>query len=140
LKKHLGIWYEWKNDKVIKELYLEASMPKLIEEITTNYKKATGKEGKFSSAPTTPGKCLRKNDGQPVMLDEYRSLLGTIMYYTTKLAPELSNAARELASHLSNPGEEHWIKLGKSVGYLRYGKNLNLIYRKPDELRTNLNM
>jgi hypothetical protein len=25
LKIHLGIWYEWKNDKVTKELYLEAS-------------------------------------------------------------------------------------------------------------------
>jgi hypothetical protein len=97
-----------------------------------NYKKATGKEGKLSSIPATPGRCL----GQPVMLDEYRSLMGKIMYYTTKLAPELSNAARELASHLSNPGEEHWIELGKCVGYLRYGKNLNLIYRKPDELRS----
>jgi hypothetical protein len=23
LKKHLGIWYKWKNDKITKELYLE---------------------------------------------------------------------------------------------------------------------
>jgi hypothetical protein len=71
-----------------------------------------------------------------VRLDEYRSQLGKIMYYTTKLAPELSNAARKLASQLSNPGEEHWIELGKCVGYLRYGKNLNLTYRKPSELRS----
>jgi hypothetical protein len=70
------------------------------------------------------------------MLDEYRSLVGKIMYYTTKLAPELSNAARELASHLSIPGEEHWIELRKCVGYLRYGKNLSLISRKPSELRS----
>jgi hypothetical protein len=26
--------------------------------------------------------------------------------------------------------------LGKCVGYLRYGKNLSLIYRKPSELRS----
>jgi hypothetical protein len=96
LKKHLGIWYEWENDKVPK-LYLEASMPKLIEEIFANCKKATGKEAKLSSIPATPGKCLRKHEVQPVMLDEYRSLVGKIMYYTTRLAPELSNAARELA-------------------------------------------
>jgi hypothetical protein len=89
----------------------------------------------LSSVPATPGKCLRKNEGSIVMLEEYRPLVGKIMYYTTKLAPELSNAARELASHLSNPGEEHWIELGKCVGYLRYGKNLSLIYRKPSELR-----
>jgi hypothetical protein len=136
LKKHLGIWYEWKNDPKTKELYLEASMPKLIEEIISNYKKATGKEAKMSNVPATPGKCLRKHEGQPMKLDEYRSLVGKIMYYTTKLAPELSNAARELASHLSNPGEEHWIELGKCVGFLRTGKFLNLVYRKPEELRS----
>jgi hypothetical protein len=58
------------------------------------------------------------------------------MYYTTKLAPELSNAARELVSHLYNPGEEHWMELGRRVGYLRQKKNLNMIYRKPRELKS----
>jgi hypothetical protein len=72
LKKHLGIWYEWKNDKVTKELYLEASMPNFMEEIIINNKKKTGKEAKFSSVPATPGKCLSKHEGQPVMLDEYK--------------------------------------------------------------------
>jgi hypothetical protein len=41
-----------------------------------------------------------------------------------------------LVSHLFNPGEKHWIELGICVGYFRYGKNLKLIYRKPDELRS----
>jgi Reverse transcriptase (RNA-dependent DNA polymerase) len=39
------------------------------------------------------GKCLRKHKGQTVMKDEYRSLLGEIMYYTTNLVPELNNSA-----------------------------------------------
>jgi hypothetical protein len=30
-------------------------MPKLLEEIITNYKMATGKEAKISSVPATPG-------------------------------------------------------------------------------------
>jgi hypothetical protein len=102
LKQHLGIWYEWKTEKGTGELYLEARMPKLIEEITDNHKKATGKETKIYTTPGAPGKCL------PVKVE--RSLVGMIMYYTTKLAPELSNAARELASHLSKPGEEHWME------------------------------
>jgi hypothetical protein len=42
LKKYLGIWYRWKHVKIPKELYLEACMPKLIEEIIINYKMATG--------------------------------------------------------------------------------------------------
>ena len=120
------------------ELYLEASMPKLIEEIIDNYKIATGKEAKIYTTPGyTQEKCPMKHTGDPVKLDAYRSLVGKVMYYTTKLAPELSNAARErLASHLSNPGEEHWHELGRLVGYLRQKKNLNLIYRKPRELRS----
>jgi hypothetical protein len=43
LKKHLGIWYEWKTERGTGELYLEASKPKLIEEIIEHYKKATEK-------------------------------------------------------------------------------------------------
>jgi hypothetical protein len=56
------------------------------------------------------------------------------MYYTKKLAPALINAARELASHISSPGEEHWNELERIVGYLRQKKNLNLKNRKPREL------
>jgi hypothetical protein len=62
-----------------KELYLEASMPKPIEEIIN----ATEKEAKIYTTIGTPGKCLTKNEGEPVMLDEYRSLVGKIMYYAT---------------------------------------------------------
>jgi hypothetical protein len=129
LKKHLECWFEWKNDKVTTELYLESIMPKLIEVIIINFKKATGKESKQSSVPETPGKILKKREVQQVKLDEYRSLVGEIMYCTTKLVQELSNVARESASYLSSPGEEHWIELGKCVGNLRYGKYLNLLYR-----------
>jgi hypothetical protein len=43
-----------------------------------------------------------------VDLDGYRSIVGKIMYYATKIAPEICNAVRELAGHLSNPGEDYW--------------------------------
>jgi Reverse transcriptase (RNA-dependent DNA polymerase) len=47
LKKHLGIWYEWKTEKGTGELYLEASTSKLIEGIIDNYKKAMEKKPRF---------------------------------------------------------------------------------------------
>jgi hypothetical protein len=40
------------------------------------------------------------------------------MYYALKIAPDISNAARELAGHLSNPGTEHCRDLEQCVGYL----------------------
>ena len=56
------------------------------------------------------------------------------MYYTTKLAPELSNVARELATNLSSPGEEHWKALERCVGYMSNHKDKGLIFRRPREL------
>jgi hypothetical protein len=53
-----------------------------------------------------------------VELDAYRSIVGKIMYLSTKIAPDISNAARELVGHLSNPGTELWRALERFVGYL----------------------
>jgi hypothetical protein len=58
------------------------------------------------------------------------------MYYTKKIAPDLSNAARELASHLSNPGADHWKALERCVGYITHQQNSALTFRTPRELRS----
>jgi transposase InsO family protein len=134
LKKHLGIWYEWKEENG--ETVIEASMPQLINEIVKLYENTSGKPAKNFSTPGAPGKTLMKHQGEPKDLDQYRSLVGKIMYLTTKLAPELSNASRELASHLSNPNESHWQALGRCVGYLKHTKFNKLKYRAPRELRS----
>ncbi|KAI2499613.1 Reverse transcriptase (RNA-dependent DNA polymerase) [Fragilaria crotonensis] len=57
------------------------------------------------------------------------------MYLTTKLAPDLANAARELAQHLSNPGEDHWKALDRMVGHIKLRPYEGLTYRRPKELR-----
>ena len=134
LKKHLGIWYEWKEEDG--ETVIEASMPQLIKDIIKKYEEVTQKPAKNYSTPGTPGKTLMKHQGQPKDIDNYRSLVGKIMYLTTKLAPELSNASRELASHLSCPNDDHWLALGRCVGYLKHTKYTTLKYRTPRELRS----
>jgi hypothetical protein len=134
LKKHFGIWYEWKKDK-LGNTYLEATMPKMIEEKIAKFEKATGKKAKAYATPGYPGKTLRKNEGAMIELDAYRSIVGKILYYATKIAPDISNAARE---HLSNPGNEHWRELERCVGYLTSQGNQALCLRKPRELRFRL--
>jgi hypothetical protein len=42
---------------------------------------------KVCATPGTPGKTLKKNEGTMVDLDAYRSIVGKIMYYATKIAP-----------------------------------------------------
>jgi hypothetical protein len=80
--------------------------------------KSRGKKAKVYATPGTPGKTLRKNEGAMIDLDAYRSIVAKIMYYATKIASEICNAERELAGHLSNPGEDHWKALERCVGYL----------------------
>jgi hypothetical protein len=78
-----------------------------------------------------PGKTLRKNEGAMIDLNAYRSIVGNIMYYATKIAPEIGNAVRELAGNLSNPGEDHWKALERCVGYLTDQGTKALWLRKP---------
>jgi hypothetical protein len=135
LKKHLGIWYDWKKDK-LGNTYLEATMPKMIEEISEKFEKETGKKAKAYTTPGTPGKTLTKNEGAMIELGAYRSIVGTIMYYATKISPDIFNAAIELAGHLSNPGTEHWRALERCVGYLTSPGTQAVCLRKPRELRS----
>jgi len=110
LKKHLGIWWEWKTDPHNGEVYLEATMPRMVNEIKTAYINATGKSPRAASTPGYPGKCLVRatDEEEEVKTTEYWSIVGKLMYYMTKIGPELANAVRELAGQMVKPNKEHW--------------------------------
>jgi hypothetical protein len=69
-------------------------------------------------------------------MEAYKSIVGKIMYYTTNIAPELSNAVREVAGHLSHPNEEHWTALKSCAGYIQHEHHSGLAFRRPRELRS----
>jgi hypothetical protein len=123
LKKQLGTIYEWKQDKS-GNTYLEASMPKMIDEISEKFEQARGKKAKEYATPGTPGKTLKRNEGNMVDIDAYRSIVGKIMYYATKIAPEICNAVRELET------------LERCVGYLTSEGTKPLCLRKPRVLQS----
>ena len=137
VKKHLGVWYEWKVDNQGNK-FIEASMHKMVEQIIKDYEKKVGGLPRDYTTPGIPGKTLSKlPEGENIVNhQEYMSLVGKIMYLTTKLLPELSNASRELARHMTKPGKEHWKALERVVGYLKHkGEELIFTYRKPKEIR-----
>jgi hypothetical protein len=88
LKKHLGIWYNWKKD-ITGKTYLESDVPKMVKEICEKYHQATGKRAKKFSTPGAPGKALKKNERKMIDIASYCSIVGKIMYYTTKMAPHI---------------------------------------------------
>ena len=135
LKKHLGVNWTWhKDDKG--DTYLKANISTMIKDIATKFTLATGKVAKSYDTPALPNTHLLKNTGEIINLDYFRSLVGMLMYLTTKVYPELSNPVRELASHLATPGPEHWKALERVVGYISLNPNAGQIFRRPRELRS----
>ena len=134
ITKYLGVQYEWKLDNK-GELYVIASMEKNAKEIIEYFEKVTGDSTKTYDTPGWPNSVLNKNDQEVIMLEEYRSLVGKLLYYTVKVGPDCANVARDLARHMSNPGEEQWKAMGRVVGYLKGKKLHGHIMRRPRELQ-----
>ena len=70
---------------------------------------------------STPGAAvtppLRSTPEDEIILnEEYRSYVGRIMFACRKTEPTLSNACRELTSHLPAPNKEYWTALGHLMG------------------------
>jgi hypothetical protein len=54
MKKHLGIWWEWKQEE--RGLYLEGSMEKIGLEIIKAFEDHTGRKTREVDTPAYPGK------------------------------------------------------------------------------------
>ena len=59
LRKHLGVWYNWKTDNC-GEMYVKMTMPKLVDSAVAKYKELSKEKVKQASTPGTPGKVLQK--------------------------------------------------------------------------------
>ena len=55
---------------------------------------------------------------EPKDIDKYRLSVGQLMWYITKLGPEVAKLERDLAIHMSHPGPEHWKAMVNLIGYL----------------------
>jgi hypothetical protein len=134
IKKHLGINYKWDIDEDGNRMLI-ASMRSMADEIVAKFRMVTGRDPELAMTPGKPNFGLVKNLEDPVMLDAYRSIIGKVMYYVTKISPECANPARELSQHMSNPGEQHWIALERLCGYIRCKDKHEIVYRYPKSLK-----
>ena len=116
LKKHLGVWYEWGEDK--QGRYLESSMEDFVTGMRNDYNELFERYPKNAMTPALPGTNLTKNQGDTVLHKEYRSMVGKLLYFCKKVGPVCSNAVRELSQHLENPGDIHWQAIERLLGYI----------------------
>ena len=61
---------------------------------------STGRTAKIVHTPGYLHKVLRKNDGEIVDIENYRSLVGKRLFYIVKVGPDCVNAGRDLARHI----------------------------------------
>ena len=115
-------------------------MKEIVDEIIEAYRKAKSidkvQDIREFNTPGYTGEFLVKNQGETIMLDQFRSIVGKLLYYTTNISPDCANAVRELSQHMANPNESHWRSLGRVVGYLKQKKNHTLVYREPNSYRS----
>ena len=107
------------------------------EEIKEAYVDTTGRTPKPWATPACPGESLTKatEEEDEVKSTQYRSIVGKLMYYMTKVAPDISNAVRELAGQMIKPMAEHWKALDRAVGYMLHEPYQGLVLKKPKNLR-----
>ena len=134
LKKHLGVWYDWGQDKVGR--YLESSMEDFVHVMLQDYHDIFGKYPRDASTPAFPGIVLRMNPDKVILHKEYRSMVGKLLYFVKKVGPICANACRELSQHLENPGDAHWSAVERLLGFIATDeRNRKLKMRPPHELR-----
>ena len=99
IRKHLGIWWKFEKDEN-EGRCLVATMQELVTDIIRKYEEVTSTKAKEFATPASPGQSLPKWTEEPVEVEHYRSLVGKILYLTTKPRAELSNPTRELCQYL----------------------------------------
>ena len=76
-----------------------------VKKLVEGYKKYTRSYAKVQETPSAPGTNLSKSEIEETKdIYKYRSVVGQLMWYTTKVGPDVENTARELAVHMSHPG------------------------------------
>ena len=96
LSKHLGVIYEWgklENGK----MFCKATMDKEVDGIVKSYEEYIKGKVKAYDTPGKPHEYLDKNTGDPLDMDEYRYLMGKIIFFTTNVCLKMGSGMRALS-------------------------------------------
>ena len=95
-------------------------MGKYLKNIIEGYKNNNGSDLRVQKPPGAPETNLSKKFlEEPDNINKYISFVGQLMWYNTKVGPDVTNAARKFSVHMSHPGPEHWKALRRLIGYLK---------------------
>jgi hypothetical protein len=137
LSKKQRLYIQKKDEKG--ETYIVANMKRKLQEIIKSYETYLGKPVWQYKTPGALSTVMKKNEEEISDISEYRSIVGKIMFYASKLRPKLVCNSWELAMHMSNSGKEHWKGISHMVGHLKMMlEKLSMILWKPLNLRISI--
>ena len=84
ISEHFGVHYEWGTNADGKR-YCKATMEKKVDAAVAMYEDHLNKEVRTHRIPGIPNMQLVKHDCDPVDINQYRSLVGQVMFFTTKV-------------------------------------------------------
>ena len=130
LKKHLGVDYEWAIQDDGKA-FCKVNMDSKVKETIRKYEEFIGREAKVCESLGKPNRHLIKNEGEAIDIDDCRSFVGQLTFFTTKLGPKIGNATRELSGFMSSLGATHWHALGKAMDCMKRMEVKDVLYVEP---------
>ena len=102
--------------------------PVLIKKLNEEYKMP---KGPVSKTPAVAGQVLVKGDGDSTVSDDtikmYRSATATCMFMMQWSCPDIFNAVRGLARHMTAPREAHVRALMTLIKYVTHTKHRGLM-------------
>jgi len=105
------------------------TQPVLIQKLEDEYELPGGT--KRPKTPAAAGQTLVKGDGSGTVSDEaatvYRSGTATMMFMMQWSRPDIYNAVRGLARHMSAPREAHVKAMGTAMKYVMATRNRGLV-------------
>ncbi|XP_073153936.1 secreted RxLR effector protein 161-like [Henckelia pumila] len=76
------------------------------------------------------GTHLAKNKGDHVSQVECARVIGSLIYLTNCIRPDLAYTVNKHSRYTSNPSEDHWKALMRGLGYLKYTSSYGLVFTK----------
>ena len=133
-KKFIGVYYGL--GRYAKGSYVKMTMEKDVKKLVKGFNNHTGSNIKVQKTPGATGTAVSKSDlEEPQDIDNYRSFVVHLMWYTTNVGPDVANASREFSVNMSHTGTEHWNALGSLIGYLKGKETKIIVVRKPKVIK-----
>jgi hypothetical protein len=127
INEFLGI--SFKMDSGVLSMNLEKYIDKMLTKFKMTECKPVSNPGD-KSVSLNRDQCPKTDEEQRAMKNvPYRELIGSLLFATTTLFPEINCAVSMLSEFLNNPGKIHWREAKRVLQYLKSVKKRCLIFR-----------